>query len=49
MKTLENYKKEYKNAKTQKGKSSAFNRAMNNLSYIDKQNFYEWQVKLMNN
>lgn len=48
MKTLSNYKAEYKKAKTQKGKQSAMNRAMLNLSYDDKREFMKWQVSEMN-
>lgn len=47
-KTLATYKREYKAAKTQKGKKSAMNRAMLNLSHSDKQDFAKWQVKEMN-
>ena len=39
----------YKKAKTSKGKTSAFNKAMLNLSYDDKQAFVKWQVEFMNN
>ena len=48
MKTLATYKAAYTKAKTQKGRQSAMNRAMLNLSYDDKQAFYKWQVEKMN-
>jgi hypothetical protein len=48
MKTLSNYKSEYKKAKTSKGKTSAFNRAMLNLNQDDQQLFVKWQVDHMN-
>ncbi len=48
MKTLSQYKQQYKKAKTQKGKTSAMNGAMLNLSHSDKQLFYKWQVEEMN-
>ena len=48
MKTLATYKAEYSRAKTQKGRQSAMNRAMLNLSYDNKQSFYKWQVEQMN-
>jgi len=48
MKTLATYKAEYKKAKTQKGRQSAMNRAMQNLSHEDQQIFYKWQVETMN-
>ena len=46
--TLSNAKAAYKAAKTQKGKQSAFNKAMLNLSESDKHIFVAWQVELMN-
>lgn len=48
MKTLSTYKAEYKKAKTSKGKTSAYNRAMLNLSHEDKKKFTKWQVAEMN-
>ncbi len=47
MKTLSTYKREYNRAKTQKGKQSAFNRAMLNLPYTQREIFYKWQVNKM--
>ena len=44
MKTLATYKREYQKAKTQKGRSSAMNRAMLNLNYADQQAFMSWQI-----
>ena len=49
MKTLATYKAEYRKAKTQKGRQSAMNRAMLNLSYDEKQSFVKWQIAEMNN
>ena len=48
MKTLANYKSEYKKAKTQKGKSSSCNRAMLNLSFEDNVKFLKFQILEMN-
>lgn len=48
MKKLSDYKKKYKRAKTQKGKTLAMNRAMLNLSYDDKELFVKWQNEIMN-
>lgn len=48
MKTLSYYKSLYKKAKTHKGKESAMNSAVLNLSYSDKETFIKWQIKTMN-
>jgi hypothetical protein len=48
MKTLSNYKAAYKKAKTQKGRQSAMNSAMLNLSHSDQQMFIDFQVDQMN-
>ena len=47
MKTLNDYKNQYRKAKTSATKTKIMNCAMNNLSYEDKQKFYAWQVKYM--
>lgn len=44
MKTLSYYKSLYKRAKTHKGKQSAMNSAMLNLSHNDQQLFIKFQV-----
>ncbi len=46
MKTLANYKKQYKTAKTTKTKISVFNKAMLNLTYEEQQKFIMWQTTL---
>lgn len=48
MKTLSNYKASYKRAKTSKGKTSVFNKAVLNLSHKDQQKFFAWQAEYMN-
>lgn len=45
MKTLSQYKSEYKKRKTAKGRTSVFNKAMLNLSHQDQQEFIKWQSK----
>jgi hypothetical protein len=49
MKNLSAYKAAYKAAKTSKGRTSAFNRAMLNLSNEDQRTFVKWQVGEMEN
>jgi hypothetical protein len=44
MKTLLSYKKAYLNAKTQKGKTSIFNKAILNLNENDKNRFIKWHL-----
>lgn len=48
MKTLSDYKRQYKKAKTSKGKTSEMNKAMLNLSFADQQAFMKWQTEQMN-
>lgn len=48
MKTLKFYMRIYAKAKTHKGKQSAMNKAMLNLSHFDQQKFITWQIERMN-
>ena len=46
MKTLSDYKSDYKKRKTQKGRQNVMNRAMLNLSPKDQWRFLRWQINL---
>ena len=46
MKTLSDYKKNYKRAKTNVTRTKVMNLAMLNLSTKDQQKFISWQTKL---
>lgn len=49
MKTLAQYKADYKARKTLEGKKNVMNKAMLNLSYNDQQAFIKWQVDQQTN